>query len=87
MNKWVLLVENYDSSKPPWSMGQAHDPLEVVYAIALIDDKGNILKKDGYIVNADHGICSRLKEALNNGLYESRELTPAKKAKYKAVKS
>lgn len=84
--KWVLLVTNYDSSKPPWSSGQACDPLEVIYRLCLIDKEGKILRGDGYLTECEHGVLDKLREAVKNGIYERREVKPATGPIYRAVK-
>lgn len=86
LKKWVILVENYDSTKPPGYFGNAVDPGEVVYSLAKIDGHGNIIEQQGQMTGFDHGWRLKMREALGNGSREKRETKPKEPAKYKAFK-
>ena len=83
--KWVILVENYDSSRP-FSPDNACDPAEVAYSLAEINEGGEILCREGSLQFRNHGWPERLKEALANGMFEKRMTKDATPAEYKAVK-
>jgi len=63
---WCFVVENPN----------AVDPCEVRYRLALVDDHGNILKKDAIITNAEHGLYQRLRKAMERPLMMRQEPVP-----------
>ena len=71
--KWVFMVENSE---------EAIDPIEVIYRLVKIDDKGNILNKDAYLdlTHCQTGIWKKIGEALKNGLHIKTVSKPAQEA-------